>query len=93
MKTIRKKFRKNDKTYVLLHRNNKLALYGLEGEYTKSFTSYEVVCIYIRNDYEIGCRIVKGGETITPNSMFGMDYSRSFNNYNSAMTYFNAYRF
>ena len=90
MKTIKERFRKNDKTYVLLQRNDKYALFGLEGEYTTNFTSFEVSKIYIQKENKIFGNKFEESETISRNSLFGKDGSMMFSDYNSAMTYFNA---
>ena len=59
-----------------------MALYGVGGTYTDEIFLYEVCRIYIRND-KFGIR-----EVIPSNEKFGRDLSRSFNNIESALKYF-----
>ena len=91
MEFIKERFRKNDKTYVLLHRNDKYALFGLEGEYTTNFTSFEVSKIYIQKECISNGIKFKEKELISSNTLFGKDGSMMFSDYNSAMTYFNCF--
>jgi len=82
MKTLKKHFRLNGLPYTLLKRNDKVALYGIGGEFTDDIIHYEVDIIYIRND-QYGER-----EHIATNDTFGRDRSRCFNNEIDALKYF-----
>ena len=50
MKTLETKFSLNDLPYTLLKRNDKVALYGIGGEFTDKILHWEVDIIYIRKD-------------------------------------------
>jgi len=82
MKTLKEKFVKNELPYTLLERNDKVALYGVGGTYTKEFTHYEVCEIHIRDD-QYGLR-----EALPSNEQFGIDKSRAINGYNDALKYY-----
>lgn len=82
MKLLKESFRLNGLQYTLLKRNEVVALYGIGGIYTSNPTHYEVSKIYIRDD-EYGKR-----EHIPGNEQFGRDLSRCFNDYESALKYF-----
>src|SRR4030042_6989621 len=82
MKQLKNKFRLNGLPYTLLKRNEVVALYGIGGTYTDKILHYEVCKIYIRND-KYGIR-----ESIPSNERFGRDPSRSFNDIESALQYF-----
>ena len=82
MNTLKAKFRLNGLPYTLLKRNEVVAVYGIGGTYTDAVLHYEVCKIYIRND-KYGIR-----ESIPSNEKFGRDPSRSFNDIESALQYF-----
>ena len=72
METLKTKFSLNDLPYTLIKRNDKVALYGIGGEFTDKILHWEVDIIYIRKDqYEIR-------EHIATNDTFGRDRSRCF---------------
>ena len=50
MKKLKTQFRLNSLPYTLLKRNDKVALYGIGGEFSDKILHYEVDIIYIRND-------------------------------------------
>jgi len=82
IKQLRTEFKRNGLPYTLLRRNDVVALYGIGGTYTKKILHYEVCKIYIRND-KYGIR-----ESLPSNERFGRDLSRSFNDMESALKYF-----
>jgi hypothetical protein len=82
MKTLKTSFRLNGLPYILLKRNEVVALYGIGGTFTDKILHWEVCKIYIRKD-QYGER-----EAIPTNEMFGRDPSRSFNDIKSAPEYF-----
>jgi hypothetical protein len=82
MKTLKTQFRLNNLPYTLLKRNDKVALYGIGGEFTDDIIHYEVDIIYIRHD-QYGER-----EAIATNDTFGRDRSRCFNNKEKALNYY-----
>ena len=50
MKTLKTQFRLNGLPYTLIKRNDKVALYGIRGEFKDKILHWEVDIIYIRND-------------------------------------------
>jgi len=82
MKELKQSFRLNGLQYTLIKRNDYVALYGMQGEYTDKFIAYEVDVIYIRKD-QYGER-----EHIAKNSEFGRDRSRCYNNMDRALNYY-----
>jgi hypothetical protein len=82
MKLLKVSFRRNGLLYILLQRNDLAAIYGVGGTYSDRVSHYEVCKIYIRQD-KYGER-----ESIPNNEQFGRDLSRCFNNYKSAVKYF-----
>ena len=83
MKILETHFRLNDLPYTLLKRNDKVALYGIGGEYTDTILHWEVDIIYIRKD-KYGER-----EHIAKNDDFGRDRSRCFMDKKLALKYYN----
>ena len=82
MKILKTHFRLNDLPYTLLKRNEKVALYGIGGEFTDTILHWEVDIIYIRKD-KYGER-----EHIAKNDDFCRDCSRCFNSKDQAFSYF-----
>ena len=82
MKILKEHFRLNGLPYILLNRNDKVALYGIGGTYTDEILHWEVDLIYIRKD-KYGER-----ESIPKNDDFGRDRSRCFNSKDQAEEYF-----
>jgi len=82
MKTLKTHFRLNGLPYTLLKRNDKVALYGIGGEFTDEILHWEVDIIYIRKD-KYGER-----EHIAKNDDFGRDRSRCFMNEKLALVYY-----
>jgi hypothetical protein len=82
MKILKTHFRLNDLPYTLLKRNEKVALYGIGGEFKDTILHWEVDIIYIRKD-KYGER-----EAIPSNGQFGRDRSRCFANKKLAMEWF-----
>ena len=82
MKIQKTKFRLNGLPYTLLKRNDKVALYGIGGEFTDEILHWEVDIIYNRKD-QYGER-----EHIADNENFGIDRSRCFNSEAKALEYF-----
>jgi hypothetical protein len=72
MKILKTKFRMNGLPYTLLKRNDKVALYGIGGDYSEKIRYWEVDIIYIRKD-KYGER-----EHIAKNDDFGRDRSRCY---------------
>lgn len=75
-------FRINGLPYTLIKRNDKVALYGIGGEFTDKILHWEVDIIYIRRD-KYGER-----EHIAKNDDFGRDRSRCFMNEKLALEYY-----
>jgi hypothetical protein len=82
MNALKEKFRLNGLRYILLARNEFVALYGIQGTYTDEILHYEVDLIYKRKD-KYGER-----EVIAKNSDFGRDRSRCFNSSDLANEYY-----
>jgi hypothetical protein len=82
MKTLKTSFRLNVLPYILLKRNDVVALYGIGGTYTDEILHYEVNIIYIRKD-KYGER-----EHIAKNDDFGRDRSRCFAKEDLALKYY-----
>lgn len=82
MKLLKESFKFNGLQYTQLKRNDLVAFYGIGGTYTNEPIHYEVSKIYIRND-KYGIR-----ESLPTNEQFGRDLSRCFNDYESALRYF-----
>ena len=82
MKILKTHFRLNDLPYTLLKRNDKVALYGIGGEFTDKILHWEVDIIYIRKD-KYGER-----EHIAKNDDFGRDRSRCFMDKKLALKYY-----
>lgn len=82
IKELENSFRRDGLLYILIKRNEKVALCGIGGTYTDEPKHYEVSKIYIRND-KYGIR-----EALPSNEQFGRDLSRCFNDYESALKYF-----
>jgi hypothetical protein len=82
MKILKELFRLNSLPYTLLKRNDKVALYGIGGEFTDKILHWEVDIIYIRKD-KYGER-----EHIAKNDDFGRDRSRCFMNEKLALEYY-----
>jgi hypothetical protein len=72
----------NGLPYTLIKRNDKVALYGIGGEFTDKILHWEVDIIYIRKD-KYGER-----EHIAKNDDFGRDRSRCFMNERLALEYY-----
>jgi hypothetical protein len=72
----------NGLPYTLIKRNDKVALYGIGGEFTDKILHWEVDIIYIRKD-KYGER-----EHIAKNDDFGRDRSRCFMNEKLALVYY-----
>jgi hypothetical protein len=82
MKLLKEHFRMNGLPYTLLKRNDKVALYGIGGTYTKEILHWEADIIYIRKDkYD-------ERESIPKNDDFGRDRSRCFMNKELALKYY-----
>lgn len=82
MKKLKESFKLNGLPYILLKRNDHVALYGIGGEYTDKILHYEVDIIYTRKD-KYGTR-----EHIATNDTFGRDRSRCYINKATAYRYF-----
>jgi hypothetical protein len=82
MKTLKTQFRMNGLPYTLIKRNDKVALYGIGGDYTDKIRHWEVDKIYIRKD-KYGKR-----EHIADNEQFGRDRSRCFMSEKLALEYY-----
>jgi hypothetical protein len=84
MEVLKERFRLNGLQYILLKRNERVALYGIGGTYTDEPKHFEVCKIYIRKDDRYG----RLRESVPNNEQFGRDLSRCFNDYESALKYF-----
>jgi hypothetical protein len=82
MKTLKTQFRMNGLSYTLIKRNDKVALYGIGGEFTDKNLHWEVDIIYFRKD-KYGVR-----EHIAKNDDFGRDRSRCFMDEGLALHYY-----
>jgi len=82
MNTLKMQFRINGLPYTLIKRNDKVALYGIGGEFTDKILKWEVDIINIRKD-KYGER-----EHIAKNDDFGRDRSRCFMNEGLALEYY-----
>jgi hypothetical protein len=82
MNTLKMQFNMNGLPYTLIKRNDKVALYGIGGEFTDKILHWEVDIIYIRKD-KYGER-----EHIAKNDDFGRDRSRCFMNEKLALEYY-----
>jgi hypothetical protein len=82
IKELDKSFRRDGLLYILIKRNEKVALWGIGGTYTDESINYEVSKIYIRDD-QYGVR-----ESIPSNEQFGRDLGRCFNDYELALNYY-----
>jgi hypothetical protein len=82
MNKLKAKFRLNCMPYILLKRNEVVAMYGISGTDTNEISHYEVDVIYIRKDM-YGER-----EHIAKNDDFGRDRSRCYTRKDSADKYF-----
>ena len=82
MKTLKIQFRMNELPYTLIKRNDKVALYGIGGEFTDKILHWEVDIIYIRKD-KYGER-----EHIADNEQFGRDRSSCFMSEKLALEYY-----
>jgi hypothetical protein len=82
MKILKTHFRLNDLPYTLLKRNEKVALYGIGGEFTDTILHWEVEIIYVRKD-KYGER-----EHIARNDDFGRYRSRCFMDKKLALKYY-----
>jgi hypothetical protein len=83
MNTLKTQFRMNGLPYTLIKRNDKVALYGIGGEFTDKILHWKVDIIYIRKD-KYGER-----EHIANNENFGIDRSRCYIRKDIAYNYFN----
>jgi hypothetical protein len=82
MKTIKTHFRMNGLPYTLLKRNDKVALYGIGGDFSDEIRHWEVDIIYIRKD-KYGER-----ESLPTNEKFRKDLSRCFMDKEKAFRYY-----
>ena len=82
MEKLKIHFSLNDLPYTLIKRNDKVALYGIGGEFTDKILHWEVDIIYIRKD-KYGQR-----EHIAKNDDFGRDRSRCFMSEKLALEYY-----
>jgi hypothetical protein len=82
MNTLKMQFNMNGLPYTLIKRNDKVALYGIGGEFIDKILHWEVDIIYIRKD-KYGER-----ELIAKNDDFGRDRSRCFMNEKLALEYY-----
>ena len=82
MKILNEQFRLNSLPYTLLKRNDKVALYGIGGEFTDEILHWEVDIIYVRKNKYVE------REHIATNDTFGRDRSRCFNIKEKALKYY-----
>jgi len=82
MYRLKEKFRLNGLRYILLNRNEVVALYGILGSHTDEILHYEVSKIYIRKD-KYGIR-----EALPTNEKFGNDRSRCYKSRQQSLEYF-----
>ena len=82
MDTLKMQFNMYGLPYTLIKRNDKVALYGIGGEFTDKILHWEVDIIYFRKD-KYGER-----EHIAKNDDFGRDRSRCFMSEKLALEYY-----
>lgn len=82
MDKIKNMFRKNGLPYLLIKRNDLVALYGVAGTFTDKILHYEVCRIRFRND-KYGFR-----EALPSNEQFGREGSLAIINLDEALRYF-----
>lgn len=85
MKRIKNHFFKNGLKYVLLERTEKVAFFGIKGEYTDKIITYEVDRIYYTKPNKF---FPDGGEYLCSNERFGKEGSLHIPNYEMAQKYF-----
>jgi hypothetical protein len=83
MKKLKESFRLNGLQYILLDRNDSVALFGILGTNSDNICHYEVDIIYTRRD-KYGER-----EAITDNDTFSRERSRCFKSKDEAFKYYN----
>ena len=88
MKVLKEKFSKNSKQYVQIKRTELVVLYGLTGDYTNEYTSFEVLKIYIHKPFTFNGKEYDSYERIAGNEEFGCDGSLTFPTLPQAEKYF-----
>lgn len=88
MKTLKNEFGKNGLTYKLIKRTDKVALFGLTGEYTNKVITYEVDPIRVIPANTRFGRDFEETEAITSNEQFGRDGSAHIHKLKDALKYF-----
>ena len=83
MKQLKEQFTKNGLPYILIKRNDLVAMYGVGGTYTEKILHYEVCKIHI-----IKTKYVSEREVIPGNEQFGRDGSEAIVNRKEADQYF-----
>jgi hypothetical protein len=81
---LKTSFRRDGHLYTQTLKNEFVALYAVGGEYSDRTNYWEVCKIYIRKPDKYG----ELREALPSNEQFGRDLSQSFNNYKSALKYF-----
>jgi hypothetical protein len=83
MEKLKENFRRHGLSYILVKRDDDLAIFGVSGTYTDKIIHYEVILIRIRND-KFGYR-----ETVPSDEEFGKSKSdRHFQKSVEAEAYF-----
>ena len=82
MNRIKNQFRRNDLLYLLIKRNELIAIYGVGGTFTDKILHYEVCRIHFRND-KYGFR-----EALPSNEQFGREGSLAIIDLDEALRYF-----
>lgn len=82
MKELKSSFRRDVLLYTLIKRNEKVAMFGIGGNFTDDIIHWEVCKIQIRND-KYGIR-----ESVPQNDLFGRDGSLCFASEKLALEYF-----
>ncbi len=82
MKKLENSFRHNGLLYTLIKRNEKVAMFGIGGNFSDEIRHWEISKIQIRND-KYGIR-----EHIPQDELFGKDGSQCFASEKKALDYY-----
>lgn len=85
MKKLESSFRHNGLLYTLIKRNDKVAMFGIGGDFSDEIRHWEICKIQIRND-KYGIR-----EHIPQDELFGKDGSKCFAKEKLALEYFDKF--
>jgi hypothetical protein len=88
MKILKTQFRKNDLSYTLICRNDKVAMYETRQDEDSILSHYEVARIYIRPAHIAVGVDFEEAEVLTSNDQFFYDGSGAFIKRDNAMKHF-----